>query len=381
MLRSEIDSIITLYELEKERQMTKILAKLLVIILAVSFIPINVFAEEPAVDPTQEIDGTEQTETQVDPTAETNETGETEATDEMQATDGSEQTDPTDLTEPTEEIIEKPNELGLPWWLSSKATTVSPLRMPSGDVLNIKSVIKEPVKGYSVIQGLCTDGTYAYVVMWKKRAKTARIVKIDLADNTMVKVSGKLSIDHGNALTWDSAHKRIVVTNNTGHRKRVTFVNPNSLKVTGYKNISIPKKLKGASKKKLRRIKGFASVSYNPAKNQYIAVISKYHDFLILNSKFKPIKYETVKKYGLTYQSGDVYENYFILALATGKNPQKNRLIVYNWNGKYKAKITLPGKYEIQGLFHVGKEFYAGYYHEKSIKGGGQGGYLQQILK
>ena len=358
--------------------MTKVLAKVLIIILAVSFIPINVFAEEPDMDPAKELDAIEQTETQESTVSGS---GESESTEGVQATEESQQTESADPLEPTEEIIEALNELDLPWWLSSKKTGVSPLRTPAGDVLNIKSEIGEPVKGYSVIQGVCTDGTYAYVVMWKKKVTTAKIVKIDLADNSLVKVSGKLALDHGNALTWDSAHKRIVVTNNTGHRKRVTFVNPNTLKVTGHKTISIPKKLKGATKKKLRRIKGFASVTYNPSKKQYIAVISKYHDFLILNSKFKPIKYETVEKFGLTYQSGDVYKNYFILALATGKNPQKNRLIVYNWSGKYKATITLPGTYEIQGLFHVGKEFYAGYYHEKSIQGGGQADYLYQILK
>lgn len=220
--------------------------------------------------------------------------------------------------------------------------------------------------GYRATQGGNTDGTYAYTAMGKKGSKTYnKVVKTRLSDMKVVKVSGDLKLDHANDITYDPVNKRIVVTHNDRHRKRVSFVNPGTLKLTGYKDIVVPATLKGATKAQLSAIKGFASVTYMRSgkyAGNYIAVISSNHNFLVLNKNFTPIEYITVsKRYTndqIYYQGADNIDGCLYVGIFPKNQKYKNFICIYDMDGNFKGKITLIKGYELENVFHAGDSIY-----------------------
>lgn len=244
--------------------------------------------------------------------------------------------------------------------------------------VNLRTAAGQGVYGNAIMQGGTTDGTYAYYALVDKedeaagKAKNARIVKQKLSSGKVVKVSAKLPLDHANAITYDSENKRLVVTHNTTNRKRVSFVDPAALKVTGYKDIEIPSKLPGATKAQRSAIKGFAFVTYNKTHNQYVAGVSTVHDHVILDSDFNPVEYvEVSSKYENTnYQGADSMYDYVVIAESPGTGKMKyNVLAVYDWEGNLNSTIRVSKSYEIENVFHTGSNFYTGFYRSYYVKG------------
>ena len=228
--------------------------------------------------------------------------------------------------------------------------------------------------GYRAVQGGNTDGTYAYTAMGKKGSKTyGKIVKTRLSDMKVVKVSKNLKINHANDITFDPAHCRLVVTHNDKHRKRVSFVNPKTLKVTGHKDIAVPATLKGATKAQLSAIGGFSSVTYmrdGKYAGNYIAVISGVHNFLVLNSSLKPIEYITVstkyKSSQVYYQGADNINGNLYISIFPRNKKYKNMICIYDMDGEFKGKITLIKGFELENVFHAGGSMYVTLY--KKVK-------------
>lgn len=228
--------------------------------------------------------------------------------------------------------------------------------------------------GYRAVQGGNSDGTYAYTAMGKKGSKTyCKIVKTRLSDMKVVKVSGDLKLDHANDITFDPAHYRLVVTHNDQHRKRVSFVNPDTLKVTGYKDISVPTTLKGATKAQLSEIDGFCDVTYmqdGKYAGNFIAVISGEHNFLVLDPNLKPIEYITVatriSNSHVYYQGADNINGNLYIALYPKDNKYNNMIAIYDMDGEFKGKITLNKGYELENVFHSGSTIYVTLY--KKVK-------------
>ena len=228
--------------------------------------------------------------------------------------------------------------------------------------------------GYRAVQGGNSDGTYAYTAMGKKGSSTyCKIVKTRLSDMKVVKVSGNLKLNHANDITFDPANYRLVVTHNDKHTMRVSFVNPDSLTVTGYKDISVPSTLKGATKSQLSAIEGFSSVTYmrdGKYAGNYIAVISGYHNFLVLSPNFKPIEYITVstKLNGsqVYYQGADNINGNLYIAIFPRDKKYHNMISIYNMDGEFQGKITLNSGYELENVFHSGSIMYVTLY--KKVK-------------
>jgi len=219
---------------------------------------------------------------------------------------------------------------------------------------------------YRANQGGGTDGTYSYNCLCKKGSKTyVKIVKTRLRDMKVVKVSKDLKLNHANDVTYDPVHKRLVVTHNDVKRKRVTFVNTRTLKSMGYKGIKIPSTLKGATKKQLSAIKGFASVTYmrgGKYAGNYIGVISGNHNFLVLNKKFKPIEYITVDKKingaQIYYQGADNIGDKLYIAVYPRKKSRRGFIVAYDMDGNFLGKINLRKGYETENIFHTKKYMY-----------------------
>lgn len=221
-------------------------------------------------------------------------------------------------------------------------------------------------RGYRANQGGGCDGTYSYNALCKKGSKTyAKIIKTRLSDMKVVKVSKDLKLNHANDITYDPVNKRVVVTHNDVKRKRVTFVNPNTLKSMGYKDIKIPTTLKGATKAQMAAIKGFASVTYMTGgkyKGNYIGVISGNHNFLVLDKYFKPIEYITVNKKingsQVYYQGADNMGDKLYIAVYPQKKSRRDFIVAYDMDGNFLGKVNLIKGYETENIFHVGNTQY-----------------------
>ena len=118
----------------------------------------------------------------------------------------------------------------------------------NGSKLELRAAAGQYVGGYDTLQGSCTDGTYAYYVLYNRNVEKCKIVKIRLSDNKVIKVSGVLKIHHGNGLTYNPDQNCLVAVHNTVFPLKLSVINPNTLKVKKSLTVKIPSKLDGATK-------------------------------------------------------------------------------------------------------------------------------------
>ena len=251
--------------------------------------------------------------------------------------------------------------------------------------LDVPKAAKQGLYDNSIMQGGCTDGTYGYYALIDKQGTdkmtddTQKIAKVKLSTGKVVKVSGNVPIDHANDMTYDSTRKRIVVVHNMGGsdkvKKRITMIDPSSLKVIGKKDLSIPTKLEGSSESKLKEIKGLCSVAYNKKRQQFIFLISGSHNLLFTDKDFNPIKFVKIADDQKTdndywYCQGMDATNYFIYVLTSPKSGNKyNKMLMYDWAGNLKCQINIKKGYEIENVFHVSNNWYAGFYTFHKVDG------------
>ncbi len=197
----------------------------------------------------------------------------------------------------------------------------------------IKSNIEKDAKfdKSATVQGACTDGEYAYFAV--NRGDT-KILKYNVSTWKLKKKSSTLSLGHANDMTYNPKKNTIIVANHEPDHRKLTFIDPNTLTVTGEKKI----KLK------------IYSISYNEARNQYVVGISGTYDFAILDSKLNVVKKFKGVDTGYLRQGMDCDDNYLYFA-QSGTNG--NIIVVYNWSGKHVDTIKVDKSMEIENIFHV----------------------------
>lgn len=252
--------------------------------------------------------------------------------------------------------------------------------------------------GNSIMQGGCTDGRYGYFVLLDKQSTdrlsddTQRIAKISLSSGKLVRLSGYLPLDHGNDMTYDSKNKRIVVVNNHGASdkasKRITFVDPSTLKSKGRKDVRMPGSIVGNSSSKIKTVAGFCAITYNKMRNKYVILTSSSHNLMILNSSFKPVKFIMIPdKYKMNnrdwyYQGMDSTNNFIMVAVSpkADNSSNYNTILMYDWHGNLKCKLSLRKGYEMENIFHVSDKWYAGFYaYQHTKKGSKRSGFIYKF--
>lgn len=197
----------------------------------------------------------------------------------------------------------------------------------------IKSNIEKDAKldKSATVQGACTDGEYAYFAV--NRGST-KILKYNVSTWKLKKKSSSLNLGHANDMTYNSRKDLIIVANNEPDHKKLTFIDPDTLTVTGHKKI----KLK------------IYSISYNESRNQYVVGISGTYNFAILDSNFKVVKKFKGVNTGYLRQGGDCDDNYVYFAQSGSSG---NAIVVYTWGGKHVDTIKVAKSMEIENIFHV----------------------------
>lgn len=249
------------------------------------------------------------------------------------------------------------------WSLSGntkKTQNASSQRLKCGKkIFELRAQAKQKLYDYDTVQGGCSDGVYAYYVLYNRKVEKCKIAKVKLSNMKVVKVSGVMNISHGNDLTYNSHTKRLIVTHTNVHTKRVSVINPNTLKEEQIKDIAIPSKLAGVSDADLKNVKGFAGIAYSSGRKQYAAFLKSTGDILILDRNLNPVSYiKPSKKSGLTKQGMDVTDDYILL----GYSGKTNIIMVYTWDGDFVAQINVKKGYELENIYHVGSQYYATYY-------------------
>jgi len=212
--------------------------------------------------------------------------------------------------------------------------------------------ITRPSVDVRISQGGYTDGKYYYQAFIQKDTASneennvVQIVKYDMETGKKVLTSENLKLNHANDITMNTKTNQLIVCNNNPNRTKITFLDPETLTITGTKDIG-------------RKI---FSIDYNESRDCYVVGISGGQTFAVLDSNFNKIAgpYEpTFMSEGCTTQGVGCDDNYIYFVFYS-----PNVVTVYDWNGKFVRLITLddidPAAMEPENISSVDGELYVG---------------------
>lgn len=196
---------------------------------------------------------------------------------------------------------------------------------------------------FKQLQGGCTDGKYAYFALNDTKSEDSHslIYKVDVETLEVVMTSEPLQLDHSNDMTYNEKTGQIIVVHNAPNRKKLSFLDPETLSVLGSREIELK----------------IFSMQYNASRDCYVVGCSGGQNFAVLDSEFNQIAYYEVETTGYTTQGVDADDKYIYFIQYA-----ENVVVVYDWNGERVSLIKLPVKSgEPECIFHIGGMFYFGY--------------------
>ena len=251
--------------------------------------------------------------------------------------------------------------------------------------INLRAMIKERPDHYSVVQGGCTDGKYAYYLMVSSKTQKGRVLKVRMGSNKVVKRGPVVDVHHGNGMTYDSKRHRLVVIGRESRRLEVVTIDADSLKLKSKKKANY----KYAGKWKVGKELGYyglAAIAYVEKYDCFLSLQRITHDILVLDHNFKVIGFIKTKitaKYPGTYQAMDADEKYVYLLLSpyqfNYRKQPNNIILALDWNserllpyvngsskkfakkwscnnnhsGKPDAVLKLKTSYEAENIYHT----------------------------
>ena len=227
--------------------------------------------------------------------------------------------------------------------------------------INLRTLIDEPYNGYSVVQGGCTDGTYAYYLMVSSSTQKGRVLKVRISDKKVVKTSGVLNTHHGNGMTYDSKRNVLVVVAREERKQELTVIDASTLKVKKQQNVkySYYKDAASGSITSNHQERGLAAISYIPRYDVYLALQRNYHNILI----FDPDTFEAIgivftritANYPGVYQAMDADDRYVYLLLSYyDKTQPYNVIVTLDWNSENLLDIVNGNKKYIEKAWRCG---------------------------
>lgn len=239
---------------------------------------------------------------------------------------------------------------------------------------SLRVLLKEQSGGYSVVQGSCTDGKYAYYLMVSSYTQKGRVLKLRIKDNKVMARSKILNTWHGNGMAYDSKRKKLVVIAREARKQEITLIDAKTLKITRQQNVkySYYKNAGSDSISKTHQKKGLAAIAYCKKFDCYIALEREVHDLLI----FDPDSLEAVGmartkingNYPGTFQGMDADEKYVYLLLSPYYDKKivqpYNLILAIDWNSEYLLPLvttTAEGKMD-----YIEKRWYCNNDHSGS---------------
>lgn len=219
-----------------------------------------------------------------------------------------------------------------------------------------------PEGSCDVLQGGCTDGAYAYLVLEdQKRAPGGKsgdgeciIVKVDMATWRVAAKSQPLPLHHGNDLTYNPRTGQLLAVHCYGRPNDISFIDPHTLAVTD-------------TREYFHSVYGIA---YNAKRDQYVMAIRGGYDFAVFDSRFELLRYVKGVDTRFVKQGIDCDDDYIYFATSG-----ENAIVCYDWLGRYRGVYAVTGSdREAENLFHRGDEWYLAFY-----RGGHRGGSVFRV--
>lgn len=197
----------------------------------------------------------------------------------------------------------------------------------------------DPQGECNVTQGCAFDGKNVYFVLRNGTDSATVICKYELETKKLIKVSNNLPLGHGSDMTYNSDTSQLVVAHGNTEGKIITFVDPESLAFI--RNLTINK--------------GAGAITYNKELKKY-AIGQGGTSLHILNSGFVPTLSLDRKTTDNAVADGYITQGlgsdstyiYFPMNI-TGNT--ENILVVYDWNGKFITRVTIPVAMESESMF------------------------------
>lgn len=239
--------------------------------------------------------------------------------------------------------------------------------MPRASVIGVKNgtFMEVPEKdGYFVMQGGCTDGTYAYVILEGKNVQVNgvtqsaahKIFKIDMSSWEIVAESEPLLLGHGNSITYNGKLHQLIVANYSPDPNEITFVNPDTLTMIGNKILNQP----------------LTGIAYNESRDQYV-VANGSAQFSVLDAEFNEVIYVEGHNVNMGTQDIDCDDNYIYVGNSgVVSNPGVEVVKIYNWDGEYMGIFRVDSVNEQEAVFNCNGKYYITFYT-------GNGGRLFEI--
>lgn len=211
------------------------------------------------------------------------------------------------------------------------------------EVVQSKALHIQPKEGYSIMQGGCTDGKYAYYILQNSdfSPRIDRIYKVDLATMEIVAESETLELQHANSLVYNSKLNTLINVNYDPDGQVLTYVDPDTLKITGTKEVEFHA----------------LSLTYNEEKDMYVAGTQGAFDFFKLDSNLNVKDYHSSIQTTAVKQEVEVYKDRLFFTMSS-----ESVIFVYNWDGDYLYTIDLEMPVEVENVLFYEDVAYTAYY-------------------
>ena len=226
-----------------------------------------------------------------------------------------------------------------------RSRSVNARRLSFSGNPDLRTAIGEKYNRYAVMQGGCTDGTYAYYLMVRSSTQHGRVIKVRMSDNKIVKKSAVLDTWHGNGMAYDSRRHELVVIactelcNGRCRKHEITCIDPDTLtiikgrqknaKYTFFKNDTSYFKTYGRSR-------GFCAIAYNEKYDVYIANQRDAHNLIIIDpDTFEAmglIMTRLIAKYPGSFQAMDADDQYAYMLLSEDSKQPNNIILALDWS-------------------------------------------------
>ena len=218
--------------------------------------------------------------------------------------------------------------------------------------------------GFYVMQGGCTDGQYAYLLMegsnvlinGENYKKGHVISKVDMLTWEVVAVSEPLSLGHGNGMCYNPNLNQLVIamcndvenTTDVDETKCVAFVDVDTLEIKEIRQLSL----------------AIYAIDYNAKRDLYVVGIKgNSAAFAVLDSDFTELGWYPGNNCGLGSQDVDCDDNYiFVGNSGVSVMPGMEVVKVYDWNGEYVGIFRVDSVSEQEALFNCNGDYYITFY-------------------
>ncbi len=202
-------------------------------------------------------------------------------------------------------------------------------------------------KNYHIAQGAASDGVYGYFAQRNADDTGTVIAKYRMEDAQLVATSEVLALGHANGMAYDPERKCLLVVDGLNKTNALWMIDPETLTIT--EEIKLPKTAHG--------------IAVHPKTGEY--VIHTRYDFWVLDKDFALKSSYARKKVDSAYGTQSVWadESYIYFPMSGKKSKGKKDCIleVYDWDGHYVTRVTIPVAEEIEAMFMANNRYYASF--------------------